>query len=636
MPSLSHPDVLRPAVPRPCRAGLLALTVAASLAGCSQPSSRSGGALVVDPQELVTSAPPGEASGPVALRIDNPGGAAVTIRSVNVSGAHADRFVVGTSLPLTVPPSGAVNLDVTFVPSGNVGVLDAALRIEADGAAPLDVGLYGLSGGGAGPQDEPSLQQIVDTLGFRVDVGAAARVLPTSAPPIGQEVRAPLLRRAGEGPVTLRAVARYTPQEALSFGFYRPDATLTRTSVATVAAAAAQTLTPTLQDGTDTFDPGDELFGVFVGGASYAPRTSFTEDGRNFAGGHSARVYPARDREGRPLPHEYLLAFDQDGDGDYQDLVLAASNVEPVDASLALGFVSSTAGTPHFEAQGAAVGGRLYVFGGFDRYVNLLPKVTTRVSAFDPATGEWQARAPLPEGLTHAGVAVDGSTVYLAGGFVGDHPGPATSHVRAYDTTTDRWSSRPDLPGARGGGALVRLGRDLHFFGGTQRSGDTYLKDFGDHWVLNLDAPAQGWQSRAPLPNPRNHMAGVVIGGEILAVGGQHLGDEVSGNQSSVERYDPATDTWETRADLPLPLSHTSSSTFVWRDQVLVVGGVTNGQRKSATVWSYDPLSNRWTALSSLPAARQSPVADAVNGRVVVSGGEDQAGPTATTWLGVP
>ena len=71
--------------------------------------------------------------------------------------------------------------------------------------------------------------------------------------------------------------------------------------------------------------------------------------------------------------------------------------------------------------------------------------------------------------ITHGAVAVDDSTIYIAGGFVGPHPGPQTDHVWKYDTVTRTWSAGPALPGARGAGALVRLGRELHFFGGTER-----------------------------------------------------------------------------------------------------------------------------------------------------------------------
>lgn len=297
--------------------------------------------------------------------------------------------------------------------------------------------------------------------------------------------------------------------------------------------------------------------------------------------------------------------------------------------------------TPLYEGQGAAVGGRLYVFGGFDRNLDGTPTATRAAHVYDPAADRWAALRTVPDALTHAGVAVDGSFIYLAGGFLGDHPGPQTDHVWRYDTSADTWTALPPLPGARGGGALVRLGRALHFFGGTERTADgTYRRDHGTHWRLSLDAPT-AWQTRAPLPNPRNHLGGAVLGGQIYAVGGQHLGDEADGAVADVHRYDPASDSWTAAAPLPRPLGHITASTVVWDNRIVVLGGValarTPGQiegQESDQVLAYDPDTDRWSRLAPLPGPRQSPVADAIGGELIVSAGSTAAGPVDSTLVG--
>ena len=300
----------------------------------------------------------------------------------------------------------------------------------------------------------------------------------------------------------------------------------------------------------------------------------------------------------------------------------------------------AAAPTPLYEAQGAVVGAKLYVLGGFDQISGGKPLATARAQVYDPANNSWTRLRDMPEPLTHAGVAADGQTVYVAGGFIGDHPGPQTDHVWKYDVQHDAWTPGPPLPAARGGGALVLLGGELHFFGGTERDPDelhTYRQDFGDHWVLPLSGG--GWRSAAPLPNPRNHISGAALGGKIYAVGGQHLGDEAAGNQSEVDVYDPATDSWAKGADLPLPLGHAGASTVVWNGRLVVAGGVTQNPgaamgAKVANVSEYDPGTGLWTALTPLPAPRQSPVAGVIGGQLVVTTGADLTGPTDTTWLG--
>lgn len=270
-----------------------------------------------------------------------------------------------------------------------------------------------------------------------------------------------------------------------------------------------------------------------------------------------------------------------------------------------------------FEAQGAAANGKLYVLGGFDTGA---AQTTDQCEAFDPATNSWTQLTPMPEEITHSGAAVDGRYIYLAGGFVGDHPGPITEHAWRYDTQTDTWTPFVPLPAARGGGMLVRLDRELHFFGGNVRQGGNFLQDSPDHWALALDSAAPAWVARAPMPNPRNHLGGAALNGILYAIGGQHLGDEANGNQTSVDAYDPTTDTWTARAPLPRPMGHLTSTIFPWRNHLVIVAGVTNGGTL-ANVIAYDPTTDAWEELPPLPQALHSPVAVTIGDHLIVNGG---------------
>ncbi|MBB5374990.1 N-acetylneuraminic acid mutarotase [Deinococcus metalli] len=294
-----------------------------------------------------------------------------------------------------------------------------------------------------------------------------------------------------------------------------------------------------------------------------------------------------------------------------------------------------------YEAQGGAVGGRLYVLGGF--YTNLngrTPAATTGAWVYDPPGAVWSSLKAIPDAVTHAGTATDGPYLYVAGGFLGNHPGPTTNHVWRYDTRTDAWTALPPLPVAVGAGALVRVERTLHFFGGVLRdSNGSYVRDSADHWTLDLDRPA-AWQPDTPLPNPRNHLGGIALGGLMYAVGGQHLGNEATDNVTDVHAYDPATRTWTAVRSLPIPLGHIAASTVAWRGRIVVVGGVTTSSagavegKESATVYAYDPVTDAWSSLTALPDVRQSPVADIIGDALYVTTGATASGPTATTWIG--
>jgi len=270
-----------------------------------------------------------------------------------------------------------------------------------------------------------------------------------------------------------------------------------------------------------------------------------------------------------------------------------------------------------YESVGAAANGRLFVFGG---YVNEQIQSTARVDAYDPASNKWTQLGDMPEPVTHAGQAVDGRYIYIAGGFLGDHPGLGTTSVWRYDTTGDRWDRMPSLPEPRGAGAMARWGTQLHFFGGLTKAQFATVNQ-AEHWVLDLTNPLRGWKQRASLPNARNHLAAAELNGKIYAIGGQDLWNELTGARDNVDAYDPKTDSWTPAAALPVARSHTSASTFSLNGKIYVVGGATNGFKTLRDVTTYDPTTNSWTAFRELTAPRLTPVAGAIGKMLIVSTG---------------
>ncbi len=283
-----------------------------------------------------------------------------------------------------------------------------------------------------------------------------------------------------------------------------------------------------------------------------------------------------------------------------------------------------------FEAQGAVVNGKLYVIGGF---YNSQIQATKHVDVYDLASNTWQRIADIPEAITHAPVVVDGATIYVLGGYVGDNPGGSTKHVWKLNTTTSTWSAGPDLPADRGGAGAAMLGRTIHFYGGATRTAGQYNDtDRADHYVLNLDTGI--WSSAANLPNPRNHLGGVALNGKVYAIGGQRERFESSGNQTQVDVYDPASNTWGRAANLPLGRGHITSSVFTVSGRIMVVGGTVNGGDNglaSDDVLLYDPSTNVWLDLPPIPGIRKTPVASLSQNTLVVSTGAGY-GATSATW----
>ena len=277
------------------------------------------------------------------------------------------------------------------------------------------------------------------------------------------------------------------------------------------------------------------------------------------------------------------------------------------------------------EAVGTVANGKLYVFGGFT--ANLRHR--NDMWSYDPASDEWKQLADVPQPLSHGSAVVDGDKIYVAGMFQGpDHHADGTTDMWVYDISENKWSKGVSLPKPRGAAVIVKQGRNIHFFGGLVPGRGA---NGTEHWVLNLDG-GKSWTTAASMPNPKDHLSAVELGGKIYAIGGEHLGNDITNNQADVHVYDPKTDKWKELASLPVPWSHHTSSTVVVGGKILVLAGETNGRVHLKRVMQYDPATNKWTELNGLPSTRKSPVAGVIGDRIIVHGGEGR-GPEATTWV---
>ena len=305
-----------------------------------RPASESVGEIATSVPELVFSGVKGTTSAIKTLGINNTGNAPLTINSITLGGTSAADFtIVAPATPFIVGAGETRSVDVRFTPRVTVvGSLSATIAIGSDDAdeGTTMVGLYGLSTNGEQGNNEPPLKQVVDTLGYPINVGGTGLILGTGAAPIGDEVAAPLFQKAGAGAVGLKPVARYSPDELLPFGYYTmPAGEPVHSEIASIALDQEQTLLPAIvPGGTSTFDPGSTAFGIFVHSNTFG-RKSYTQDGLNTGVSHAARIYPVKDRAGQLVPNAYLVTFEDATNGDYQDYVFLLTNARPTSSGSA-------------------------------------------------------------------------------------------------------------------------------------------------------------------------------------------------------------------------------------------------------------------------------------------------------------
>jgi hypothetical protein len=297
--------------------------------------------LQVAPWEIAMSGVRGEGETTESVTAKNLLDRPVTVASVNVLGDAATLFAVKSApvFPATIPAHGSLSVELSFRPpsTAETGLKRAVLRFqtgaEKDDGPATDLSALVLQGREA--ETEPPLQQIVETLGYSIDVGGKELQLPANGG--ADQVPASLFERARAAPVAVNPVARFSQDGAIPYGYYLPGTSLKQVDtkqLGILSQGQHQTLNPGLEpDAITSFDPGPGRFGIWMGPPD---SLAFSENRRNRGSQRSlARVFPLRSRGGEPIADAFLVAFGTASRGDFQDGVFVLWNVKIADSKAA-------------------------------------------------------------------------------------------------------------------------------------------------------------------------------------------------------------------------------------------------------------------------------------------------------------
>jgi N-acetylneuraminic acid mutarotase len=288
------------------------------------------------------------------------------------------------------------------------------------------------------------------------------------------------------------------------------------------------------------------------------------------------------------------------------------------------------------ELLGAAVNGRLYATQG------LLPgfKPAGLVYEYDPGGDAWMQKKPMPHPLHHAAVAVRNGKMYLFGGFDLPASGPPgwnpVHDAWEYDPATDGWRALAPMPTARGASAAAVVGGKFYVIGGAGPMPDATAPTLRPRQpqrslgtVEEYDPATNTWRARSPLPTPCNHMGAETVDGKIYVIGGRLSGAFIiglPGNINLVQAYDPASDSWVTKAPMPTPRSGLNTAPL--NGIIYAAGGEVQDDKYLAAFRAfeaYDPASDTWWALPSMVLPRHECIMAALGNRIHVAGGTVQS-----------
>jgi N-acetylneuraminic acid mutarotase len=262
----------------------------------------------------------------------------------------------------------------------------------------------------------------------------------------------------------------------------------------------------------------------------------------------------------------------------------------------------------------AVVNGKIYAIGGSTRsggggtQSGPLPftgGVVGTNEEYDPAADTWAFKAPMPTPLDSFGIAVYQNRIYCIGGGVNE----------VYDPATDTWESKAPMTIARSYLQANVVNGKIYLIGG-------YVPDnsaFGFS-ISNLnevyDPATDSWTTKAPMPIATGEYPSTVVDDKIYITGGLSSSPKSDLNQI----YDPATGTWSQGALMPLGLRYGAAG---------ATAGVNAPKRiycfSEFAEWSgtqvYDPENDSWTFGARTPTSRLSFAVAVVNDILYAIGG---------------
>jgi N-acetylneuraminic acid mutarotase len=232
------------------------------------------------------------------------------------------------------------------------------------------------------------------------------------------------------------------------------------------------------------------------------------------------------------------------------------------------------------------------------------------------AGGTWTQKADMPTARYIAGSAVVNGKIYVIGG------APVkcgiSTVVEEYDPATDTWTRRADMPTARQGVRAAAVDGIIYAIGGWKGDPFTCLGAILTT-VEAYDPATDTWDRKASMRTARTSSAIAVVDGIIYIIGGSGENNEAI---SLVEAYDPAIDMWTRKADMPT--ARYLPAACVVGGRIYVFGGNTKWGDVMGivpTVEVYDPATDTWTQASDIPLPRSHHSASVVDGKMYIIGG---------------
>ena len=262
----------------------------------------------------------------------------------------------------------------------------------------------------------------------------------------------------------------------------------------------------------------------------------------------------------------------------------------------------------------AAAGGKLYVVGGQTSFAGSIDDM----DEYAPATNSWTSKAPSTLLRAHMGAETIDGKIYVVGGALNANGNTPTGALEVYDPATDTWALKNPMAMARSKVATGVVNGKLYVVGGAA-SGTTTA-------VMEVYEPTTNtWTtSTSSMPTSREGMRAVGLNGKLYVIGG-YIRGSTNANTGVVEIYDPVTNSWSTGASMLMPRE--TFAIGVIDGKIYAASGQAGGVDQStvisnaSTVEIYDPATDSWSMGPDIPTGRHGLVGEVIDNTLYTVGG---------------
>ena len=246
------------------------------------------------------------------------------------------------------------------------------------------------------------------------------------------------------------------------------------------------------------------------------------------------------------------------------------------------------------------------------------------VEIFNNSNKVWMPGDDMPHTQQYCEAEIVGNQIFVVGDWFRGSSNPVqypTGRVQIYNITNESWSSGTSMPSERGLGGMAEANGFLYYAGGVRNpsGNDATNKTF------RYDPVNDNWTIMADMNQPRASFELINFHGLLYAVGG-FQGTQTWNRQALdyVERYDPSTNVWTNLSSLPVGMYGWGGT--VLNDEIILVGGYNGGSKR--TVYHWNPVEDIWSnGVNIVNGGHFDLEVEEINGSIIWASGDTSSSP---------